>query len=175
MTTDDDDDDDRIVLRSSASSWVWVLIGSLVFATFGAGMALGERTGTVAKGIGWVLIGLFGFCAFTALRQIVAPGALLVSRTSIDVVSSRRHASFAVAECGAFTVWRNPSRGSTMVVFDYAPDGATPLAEENRRLMGGSRSLPGNFGVSPQDLAELLNGVRTAHLQAMHADDGESD
>jgi hypothetical protein len=157
------DPGDRIALRASASKWVWVLIGSLVFATFGGGLIVGERTGGVAKGIGWILVVMFGFCAFTALRQVVAPGSLLVSRSSIDVVSQRRHTSFAVADCGPFMVWRNPSHGSTMVVFDYAADGDTELAVQNRQLMGGSRSLPGNYGVSAQDLADLLNDVRGAN------------
>ena len=173
---DDGDAGDRIVLRSSAASWVWVLIGSLVFATFGGGMAFGERTGAVAKGIGWALIALFGFCAFTALRQVVAPGSLLVSRTSIDIVGPRRHTSFAIADCGPFLVWRNPSRGTTMVVFDYAQDGETELARQNRALMGGSRSLPGNYGVSAQDLAALLNDVRNASRRStLVADDDGPD
>jgi hypothetical protein len=170
---DADDAGDRIVLRSSVAKWVWVLIGSLVFATFGGGMAFGERTGVVAAGIGWVLIALFGFCAFTALRQVVAPGSLLVSRTSIDVVSPRRHTSFAVADCGPFLVWRNPSHGTTMVVFDYARDGDSELARQNRHLMGGSRSLPGNYGVSAQDLADLLNDVRAANRRSTLVTDGD--
>lgn len=172
---DDDENDagDRIVLRTSAAKWVWVLIGSLVFATFGGGMAFGERTGVVAKGIGWGLIALFGFCAFTALRQFVAQGSLLVSRTSIDIVSSRRHTSFAVADCGPFLVWRNPTQGSTMVVFDYARDDDSELNRQNRHLMGGSRSLPGNYGVSTQNLADLLNDVRTANRRSTLVTDGD--
>ncbi|MCU1392281.1 MAG: hypothetical protein JWM34_709 [Ilumatobacteraceae bacterium] len=151
------DDEEGVVLRASSSRWVWSLIGSLVFLTFGAALTFSVHTGAVAKIIGGIIFATFAFCAFVAVRELAAPGSLVVTRTSVDMLTMRRHTSFALTDCSEFTTWRNPSRGTTSVVFDYAPDGDTELARENRRLMGGSRSIPDTFGVPAADLARLLN------------------
>jgi hypothetical protein len=151
---------DCIVLRASSGKWVWVLIGSLVFLTFGAGLALGARTGAIAKGLGVVLIVMFGWCAVIALRQLMTPGALVITRLGFQVIGRGRVRSFAFAECGRFSVWRNPSRGSTMVVFDHVDD-VDDLARMNRQLMGASRSLSESYGLPSQALADLLDDVRS--------------
>lgn len=151
---------DHIVLRASAMRWVWVLIGSMVFVTLGVGMALGAETGVGGKVIGWLIALPFGFCAIVGLRQIVQPGSLAVGRTTIDMIRRGRLTTFELAACGRFSVWRNPSRGSSFVVFDYTLDGDTELHRANRQLMGGSRLLTDNYGMSADDLATLLNDVR---------------
>jgi hypothetical protein len=156
------DDVDRVVLRASAARWVWILIGSMVFFAFGGGMALSERTGAAAKGIGWCLVVVFGFCAVVALRQLVSPGSLTISRTTIDMIRHGRLTTFELADCGRFTTWRNPSRGTTTVVFDHLPDPDTEVTRTNRTVMGGSRSLPDSYGLSAQALADLLNEARAA-------------
>lgn len=156
------DEIDRIVLRASGGRWVWILIGSMAFVAFGGGMALSARTGGVAKGIGWFIIVLFGFCAAVALRQLVSPGSMTISRTSIDVIRHGRLTTFALADCGPFTTWRNPSRGTTCVVFDHFPDPDTEVTHTNRAVMGGSRSLPDSYGLPAQGLADLLNEARAA-------------
>ena len=156
------DEIDRVVLRASAARWVWILIGSMVFLAFGGGMALSARTGAAAKGIGWFIVVVFGFCAVVALRQLVSPGSLTISRTSIDMIRHGRLTTFDLADCGRFTTWRNPSRGTTTVVFDHVPDPDTEVTRTNRAVMGGSRSLPDSYGLSPQTLADLLNEARAA-------------
>ena len=164
--SDDADRDEQIVLRASAARWVWVLIGSLAFAMFGGAMSLGERTGAVAKGIGVVLLVLFGFCTIVALREMRAPGSLTITRHEMNIVSRGRLTTFALADCGRFSIWRNPSRGSTHVVFDYSADPDTDLNRANRRLMGGSRSLHESYGVSAESLVDLLNQARSAGRSA---------
>ena len=151
---------DSIVLRASSGKWVWVLIGSLVFLTFGAGLALGAQTGAIAKGLGVVLIVMFGGCALVALRQLTTPGALVITRLGFQVIGRGRVRLFAFADCGRLSVWRNPSRGSTMVVFDHVDD-VDDLARMNRQLMGASRSLPDSYGLSTKALADLLEDVRS--------------
>jgi len=158
---EDDGVSDRLVLRASAMRWVWVIIASMVFVALGAAMALGESTSGVAQLIGWLLVVAFGFCAFVAVRQMVNPGSLVVSRTTIDMLHRGRLASFDFSDCGPFTTWRNPSRGQVYVVFDHRPDGDSELNRTNRRLMGGSRLLSDNYGMSAETLADLLEGVRT--------------
>jgi len=157
---DRSDEVDHIVLRASAVRWLWTLVGSAVFVAFGAGIALGARTGAVAKGIGWVLIVVFGSCALVALRQLTSPGSLTINPTSLDVIRHGRLTTFELAECGPFSTWRNPSRGTTMVVFDYRLDPDTELNRTNRAVMGGSRSLPDSYGLSASALAGLLNEAR---------------
>ena len=156
------DEIDRVVLRASAARWVWILIGSMVFLAFGGGMAFSDRTGAAAKGIGWFLVAVFGFCAVVALRQLVSPGSLTISRTSIDMIRHGRLTTFELAGCSRFTTWRNPTRGVTTVVFDYRPDPDTETNRTNREIMGGSRSLPDSYGLSAQALADLLNDARAA-------------
>lgn len=150
------------MLRASAGKWVWVLIGALVFATFGAGLALSARTGTVAKVLGWGVVALFGFCVVIAIREMRAPGSLTISTQSIDVINRGRLSSFALADCSSFSAWRNPSTGNTMVVFDHAPDADTDVTRRNRDVMGGSRALVGEYGVSAHVLVDLLNQARAA-------------
>ena len=156
--------EDRVVLRASAAKWVWILIGSMVFLAFGAGMAFSDQTGTAAKAIGWFLVVLFGFCAVVALRQLVSPGSLTISRTTIDMIRNGRLTTFELADCSRFTTWRNPSRGVTTIVFDHLPDPDTDVTRTNREVMGGSRSLPDSYGLSAQALADLLNEARAAGL-----------
>ena len=146
---DPEDVPDRILLRASVQRWIWVLIGSFFFVALGGGVALGKRVGVVANVIGVVIVLLFGACAAVALRQIVSPGSLLITRTSIVVSAGRRFTTFDFADCGPFSAWSNPSRGNVIVVFDHLPTGA-------------SRSLPESYGVAPQELAELLESVRVA-------------
>jgi hypothetical protein len=167
---DDASASDRIVLRASATRWMWSLIGSMVIITFGAGMGLGARTGVVGRGLGWFLVALFGFCAVVALRGVLDPGSLVISRSEIDMVRRGRLTTFALADCGRFKTWLNPNRGSAMVVFDYAPDGDSELHRANRRLMGGSRALSDSYGLSADALAKMLNDVRRA--VPVEADDG---
>lgn len=145
-----DDEPDGIVLRASAQRWIWVLIGSFVFVALGAGIALGNRVGAVATVIGAVVVILFGICAVVALRQILSPGSLLITRTSIVVSAGGRLTTFEMADCGPFTAWRDPSRGNVMVVFEHLPTGA-------------SRSLPETYGVPPQELADLLESIRASN------------
>jgi len=155
---------DRVVLRASAAKWVWILIGSMVFLAFGAGMAFSDRTGAAAKAIGWFLVVMFGFCAVIALRQLVSPGSLTITSTTVDMIRNGRLTSFELVDCSRFTTWRNPSRGVTTVVFDYLPDPDTEVTRTNREVMGGSRSLPDSYGLSAQALADLLNEARAAGL-----------
>ena len=150
MTDPIEDEPDRILLRASAQRWIWVLIGSVVFVALGGGIALGNRVGTVATVIGAFIAILFGACAVVALRQILSPGSLLITRTSIVVSAAGRLTTFELADCGPFTAWRNPSRGNVMVVFEHLPTGA-------------SRSLSETYGVPPQELADLLESIRTSH------------
>ena len=153
---------DHLVLRASTTRWVWVLIGSMVFVTIGGGMAFGVTTGVVAHAFGACTAVLFGFCAIVAIRQILNPGSLVISRDAIQMIRRGHVTIFGVKDCGRFTTWRNPSRGTVSVVFDYAPDGDTELNRTNRRLMGGSRSISDNYGLTPEALAHLLNEVRDA-------------
>ncbi|MCU1365682.1 MAG: hypothetical protein JWN39_1321 [Ilumatobacteraceae bacterium] len=173
--SDDEDRGGSIVLRASAARWVWTLIGSLAFALFGGAMILSELTGAVAKGIGVVLFVLFGLCALVALREMRAPGSLTISRDDMNIVSRGRLTTFALADCSRFWTWRNPSRGSTHVVFDYAGDPDTELTRTNRKLMGGSRSLHESYGVSTESLVDLLNQARTAGLSGDRDESDETD
>jgi hypothetical protein len=142
---------------------MWPLIGSIVFVLIGAAMVLGETTHWLGKSIGAALVVVFGGCGIVAGREIVAPGALIISRRELQVMNLRRHTTFDLADCGHFAPWDNPGRGASVVVFDYARDGDSDLARENRHLMGGSRALPDNYGLRPEDLADLLNDARAAH------------
>jgi hypothetical protein len=150
----------HLMLRESPTRWVWVLVGSVAFAALGAALAVAAQAGVVAIVIGSLMVVLFGFCAVVAVRQLLNPGWLAITGTAIDVVHHGRTTTFALKDCGPFSTWRNPSRGTVSVVFDYAPDGDTEINRTNRRLMGGSRSLFDNYGMSPEDLADLLNDVR---------------
>jgi hypothetical protein len=140
---------DRILLRASSQRWIWVLIGSFVFVALGAGIALGNRVGAVATVIGGLIAVLFGACAVIALRQILTPGSLLITKTSMVVSAGGRLRTFDFADCGPFTAWRNPSRGNVIVVFDHLPTAA-------------SRSLPETYGVPAQELADLLESIRAS-------------
>jgi len=158
----EDDGTELIVLRASAARWLWVLIGSMVLVTFGAGLGFSARAGIIGNVIGAIIAVVFGYCAVVALRQILDPGSLAIERLAFSVNRRRSSTKFAFADCSRFTTWRNPSRGGTWVVFDYAPDDDTPVHRANRHLMGGSRAINENYGVTPEDLAELLNKIRNA-------------
>jgi hypothetical protein len=150
----------RIVLRANSGKWVLILLGSLAFVLLGGAMALGAATSGLAKAIGGVLVVLFGFCAVTALRQILVPAVLVIGPEAFELIGRGRHTTFPFDECGRFMTWRNPSNAQTLVVFDFAGDGDTELARQNRALTGGSRSLPANYGVTADELARLLNDLR---------------
>ncbi|HRE01683.1 MAG TPA: hypothetical protein PLV68_10310 [Ilumatobacteraceae bacterium] len=159
--------DDRIALRANATKWVWVTLGSLVFVLAGGVMVLSETTGGVAKALGWVLVLLFGMCLVVALRQMINPGALIIGSDSIETLARRRLTTYELRQCGPFGTWRNPSRNSWHVVFDYRQDSDDdPIHRANRQLMGGSRVLFEHYGVPAEELAEMLERARQRALTA---------
>ncbi len=170
---DDEGDSDGIALRASSMRWVWVLIGSMAFTTFGVALALGARTGIVANVIGGLLAIGFGYAAIVAIRQLLNPGALVVTGDAIEMLHRGRLTTFALADCGPFLTWRNPSSGTISVVFDYRPDEDNDTNRTNRRVMGGSRSLFENYGVSTDALADILNGVRNGTVDGPNQDDDD--
>jgi hypothetical protein len=117
--------------------------------------------------IGWILVVFFGTGLLLSVWQLIAPGRLVVTDTTIEVSHMGRHWSRDLARCGPLDVWRNPAARQELVVFDHPEDEADKLSGMSREVSGHSSALPDTYGHPAGELARTLNEARArAHFGA---------
>jgi hypothetical protein len=148
---------DRVqVFTASRRKWSRLL---LVFAAF---VALGLATAVAGQpaAIGWVVIGCSGTGLVVSAWQLIVPGRLVVTETEIEVRNLWRRWSRDLARCGPFLVWRAPTGGRSLVVFDHPDDESRRGPRMNQRACGHSSALPDTYGRRAGELARVLNEAR---------------
>jgi len=150
---------DTLRLKPGRAKWLLVFAISTGFVAIA--IWAGRDDPMLLYGCG----GFFLVCALVALPQMIGVGASLtldrkgfVCRTLFK--SFRREWS----ECSSFA----PARigFNTMVAFETRQDLANHpnLSRLNRQLVGAAGALPDTFGLSPDELAGLMNAFRDRAL-----------
>lgn len=153
----------RRVLRSSPVRTVVLLAVSILVLVIGvAVVATGEQGGWLAVIGGTVLTGFL-------VLLLVRPNRLELDQGFSTVSSLGRAKRVEWRECGAFRVQRPDIDGSfrapLQVVYDTEESNRHNLAVVSQFVAGGSAALPDTYGMSAEDLADLLNRYRTSGTQ----------
>lgn len=143
-----------------------LLLMSLAFTAAGVWMI---REG---RGSGWFCAVFFGVCCVVFFAQLF-PGSsyLTVSKDGIEFASLFRSTSIRwqdISEIGTYTIRQIGVPVTTLVGFDFAADYDRGRAGRtlSKAVAGFEGGLPDNYGLRPEELAELLAAVREECLQA---------
>jgi hypothetical protein len=144
------------VFTASRRKWFRLLIACAAFVALGVVMAMSGELAAIA----WLWVASSCTGLVVSAWQLVAPGRLVVSETEIEVRNLWRRWSRDLARCGPFSVWRAPTGGRTLVVFDHPDDESRRGARMNQRACGHSSALPDTYGRPAGELAQILNEAR---------------
>ena len=144
-----------VVLARSRRKWLLVLGGCLAFVAIGLWVRYSDPLSA------WLAIGFFGLGALVAaLMLLPGAGSLLLDPDGFEITTLfRRHRSRWV-DVSEFEVVRMPPSRLKMVVFDDARTKDSAMAKRNKSLVGRSGGLSDNYGLSHDDLAEVMNEWR---------------
>ena len=120
---------------------------------------------------GWLVVVFFGLCSLVTLLQLLARGnCLRLDQDGFTVATLFVTRSYRWSEVDRFFVGH--SGGADWVVFDLAPSrGRRSLNQRlTKRLLGHEAALPQAYGMTPEHLADLMNGWRTRLTGAVPAD-----
>jgi len=142
--------------RASRRKWSGLFAISVLFVALGVWMVVSGES------FGWYAIVFFAAGIVVAGWQLVVPARLTVTSTTIELVSMGKKWTLALSHCGPFTTWKNPEGGHRLVVFDYVGDSNKLLNRLSRQISGASSALPDTYGLSAEELADVLNQARAA-------------
>lgn len=148
------------VLRSSRLKTAALLAGSIVAVIVGAAMVRSKEP------YGWFVLSFSALGVAVFLSIFLKPNRLEISEDGFTTVTLGRRWSVDWDQCGSFrtssegpdTFYQGP--GTTRVVFDCDESQRSRLAGLAELLGGTTAALPDTYGMSPAELAELLNRYR---------------
>lgn len=155
---------ERRVLRSSRVRTMLLLVVSIFVLAIGVGVvATGEQGGW------WMIAGGAALTGFLCLL-LVRPNRLELDDQGFTTVTPfGRRSRVEWHDCGEFRVSRPDVDGSfrapLRVVYDTEDSNRHGLALVSELVAGGSAALPDTYGMSAENLADLLNRYRTAAAQ----------
>ena len=120
--------DGPFTLTAPRARWWKVFLICIGFAAGGVLIAVGEP-----NAVGWLVAALFGVGAAVAGWQLVVPGKLVVTATTIEVSVLWRSYSRDLASCGTFEVWRDPTSSESLDPYFTANESeSVPRRTESR-------------------------------------------
>jgi hypothetical protein len=152
-------DSPELVLRPSKRKQMAYLFGCLAFV----GIGVWQVSRRDAGALGWLCTLFFGLGAAVFIAQII-PGAsyLRVRRDGFMYCSLfRKIPVIPWQEVSIFRVASVPPSGIPLVVFDWHTASHPVVRRVNQHLTGATDGLPDSYGLSPQELADLLNTWRS--------------
>ena len=153
-------------LKLRPSPWKWALIG-LVFLALAVGMALlyaaspPQQPPDDSLLVVGALVAFFGAGALASLWMLLPNSAyLLLTTTGFTVRTLFKQKDYRWAEVEDFGA--TILRGKPWVVFTLSREGKVNLPETslrglNKAVSGGDDNLPDTYGMSAEELAELMN------------------
>jgi hypothetical protein len=149
-----------ITLRPSRRNLILLVAVSISFIWAGWSMRSAHPV------LGYVLVSALSLCLIIFVAQMLPNSAhlqLTKERFTIRVLFKESHCRWD--ECSAFQA-RHVANGKVLVGWNYVP--GYPKAQRRRRLnaslFGAEVMLPDNYGMTPEDLASLMNEVREESL-----------
>jgi hypothetical protein len=139
-----------LTLYPSRKKWLlFFLIGALFAAGGGWMINRGE-------GSGWFVLIFFGLAAIVAAAAMLpGAGGLTLDRDGFEVTNLFRSYRARWHDTAGFTAVRIP-HAQMMVVYDDAKQSGKGLAQLNVAIAGRGAGLPDTYGLSADDLAQLM-------------------
>ena len=151
---------DRMELKPNRLSWLFIFLISAAFVAIAVWIGPEED-----PTLFWFAGGFFLLCALISTPLMLGVGSrLILERDSFTCRTLFRSFTRQWRECSDFhPVYAGLRR---YVGFTTQQDEAAHpnLAAVNRALVGASGMLPETFGISAEELADLMNGFRARAL-----------
>jgi hypothetical protein len=148
-----------VTLYPSRRKWLLVLAGGLAFTVGGIMMV---RSGDVT---GWFVIAFFGLGSIIALAAMLpGAGSLTFDRDGFAAKTLFRGHRARWADATGFIAVGIPPSMQRMVCYDDASVTSSALASANVAITGRNAALNDTFGLSADDLAQLMIGWRERAL-----------
>lgn len=134
-------------------------MGSLLFTLGGAMMVKS------AHPLGWAVASLFGICTLVGITMLLpASSYLRITTRGFTVCSLFRAHTFQWSDVSEFGVSKvGPNK---MVMFNFAASytKTSSVRSFNASIFGYEGGLPDSYGLSHEELANLLNGYLQRHV-----------
>ena len=152
-------DSPELVLRPSKRKQITALFGCLAFVGVGAW----EVSSRDAGALGRLCTLFFGLGAAVFTVQIMPGASYLRVRGDGFLYCSlfRKSPVIPWRDVSIFRVASVPPSGIRLVVFDWYTASHPAVRRVNQHLTGATDGLPDSYGLSPQELADLLNTCRS--------------
>lgn len=149
----------EIVLRPSKRRTTLYFLGCLGFVIIGAMQIARHEAGV----IGWLCVLFFGLCVAVFAIQFIPGASYLRIRSDGFRFCSlfRKSPQILWRDVSNFRVTSVPPSGHRIVVFDWHAAPNRGVRRMNRHLVDATDGLPDSYGLSPEELAELLNAWRS--------------
>ena len=140
-----------VTLYPSRKKWLLVLAGSALFAVGGFWMI---KTG---DGRGWLVLIFFGLTAAVAAAVMLpGAGALALDRDGFEATNLFRRHRTLWRDATGFQAARIPLARQRWVVYDDVTQNKKSIAKFNVGIVGRNAALPDTYGLSADDLAQLM-------------------
>ena len=148
-----------VTLYPSRRKWLLVLAGCAVFTAGGIAMVRsGDQTG-------WFVLAFFGLGAIVAgVAMLPGAGRLTFDRDGFEAKTLFRSHRARWADATGFIAVGIPPSMQRMVCYDDASVIPGALASANVAITGRNAALNDTFGLSADDLAQLMIGWRERAL-----------
>jgi len=153
-----------IELSAGRLKFLLLMVGAAIFGGVSWWYLQHERLGWYATIVLWLAV--IGCIAAVPLMI-----ALMLRGSSLRLDASHLHARHGWrrqptrwADTSAFEAATVPGTDVRLVIYDDATKGKSPLGVMNAGLMGRNAAVPDSYGLTPKELAWLLNGWRERAL-----------
>jgi hypothetical protein len=140
-----------LTLYPSRKKWLLVLAGSALFAVGGFWMI---KTGDAR---GWLVLIFFGLAAaVAAVAMLPGAGALTLDAQGFEATNLFRRHRTRWQDTTGFQAARIPPARQMWVVYDDITQNKKSIAKFNIGIVGRNAALPDTYGLSADDLAQLM-------------------
>jgi hypothetical protein len=140
-----------VTLYPSRRKWLLVFAGCAVFAVGGFWMI---RDGDLR---GWFVLIFFGLGVLVAaVAMLPGAGALTLDAEGFEATNLFRRHRTRWQDTTGFQAARIPPAQQKLVVYDDVTQSAKTLAQVNVGIVGRNAALPDTYGLSADDLAQLM-------------------
>jgi hypothetical protein len=148
-----------VTLYPSRKKWLLVFAGGALFASGGVWMIRsGEWTG-------WFPLVIFALVVvIAAVAMLPGAGALTLDREGFEITNLFRRHRTSWQDALRFATARIPPATQRWVVYDDLGHSAKQLAKINVEIVGRNAALPDTYGLSSDDLGQLMTEWRERAL-----------
>ena len=140
-----------VTLYPSRRKWLLVFVGGVSFAIGGAFMVRSSEA------MGWLPLIFFSLVALVAaVAMLPGAGALTLDRDGFEVTSLFRRHHTRWQDAHGFAAARIPPATQRWAVYDDISQSGKRLAKINVEIVGRNAALPDTYGLSPDDLGNLM-------------------